>query len=545
MTRLSAVLGLLVALLGAPAPGLAAGFTVKYRTATNVYLDAGRAQGLVVGDRLRVVAGEATIAELEVLFAADQSASCRVSNETRPVRAGDVAVLLPRKDAPDPVVPAAPSPADGAAAPLASSPAVKPATPRPLARVRGGASFGYYQVFDESPAGLDFQQRTGRLDLTFYDIDGRPLTFNVRFRTRQDVRAQALSFRNPKDQRDDRFYELSLRYQPPSDRFGFEVGRIGIQRFVGVGYLDGALAHWRLLPQVRIGGFFGRRSDIDGLGFEGSGQKYGAFVSLAPASPWSRGGFEAVLAGVREFSGSEISREYLSLESRLGSGSRWNLFERAELDLNRGWRKELAGESAQLSTLSLSTSYRTSPTTSLFASYDSRRNYRAFWNRDVPENVFDDLLHQGLRAGLTYGRALGVSVSGSLGVRFKEQSQAFPELDQANAYSVNASIRHGNLWSRRVSVGLDASGFRNSYTEGALLSAHVGRTFRSGHLLDFSYGASRYRVLATSENRTTQWLRLNGRAELTRKVYLGADFEYDMGDDLKGPRGFLELGYQF
>ena len=105
---------------------------------------------------------------------------------------------------------------------------------------------------------------------------------------RQDVRAEALSFRTPKDQRDDRLYELSVKYQPASDRFGVEVGRVGIQRFVGVGYLDGALAHYRLTPRVRLGGFFGRRSDIDGLGFEGSGQKYGGFLAFAPASRWSR-----------------------------------------------------------------------------------------------------------------------------------------------------------------------------------------------------------------------------------------------------------------
>ncbi|HEY6555245.1 MAG TPA: hypothetical protein VI669_17945, partial [Vicinamibacteria bacterium] len=89
---------LIAALLLTPTLGAAAGYSVKYRSAANVYLDAGRAQGLIVGDRLRVVAGDATVAELEVLFAAEQSASCRVVSETRPVRAGDKAVLVPRKE---------------------------------------------------------------------------------------------------------------------------------------------------------------------------------------------------------------------------------------------------------------------------------------------------------------------------------------------------------------------------------------------------------------------------------------------------------------
>jgi hypothetical protein len=35
------------------------------------------------------------------------------------------------------------------------------------------------------------------------------------------------------------------------------------------------------------------------------------------------------------------------------------------------------------------------------------------------------------------------------------------------------------------------------------------------------------------------------RADLGHRVYLQGDLEYDTGDDLEGPRGFLELGYLF
>ena len=75
--------------------------------------------------------------------------------------------------------------------------------------------------------------------------------------------------------------------------------------------------------------------------------------------------------------------------------------------------------------------------------------------------------------------------------------------------------------------------------------ARVGRRFAGGHVLDLSFGRSLYRLKLTEENRSTQWLRLMGRGELGRRVYLQGDFEYDTGDDLKGPRGFLELGILF
>ena len=76
-----------------PAPSTSANgrkFTVKYRSAANVYLDAGRAAGVGEGDRLRVISGQATVAELEVAYVAELSASCTIVSETRPVRAGAV-----------------------------------------------------------------------------------------------------------------------------------------------------------------------------------------------------------------------------------------------------------------------------------------------------------------------------------------------------------------------------------------------------------------------------------------------------------------------
>ena len=50
-----------------------------------------------------------------------------------------------------------------------------------------------------------------------------------------------------------------------------EVGRIGIYRFVGIGYLDGALAPFRPVRDVQVGAFGGRVADIESLSFEGTG----------------------------------------------------------------------------------------------------------------------------------------------------------------------------------------------------------------------------------------------------------------------------------
>lgn len=535
-------LALALALLAA-GPTLAADatFTVKYRSAASVYLDSGKSQGLAVGDRLLVVSAGATTAELEVVFLAEHSASCRVVSETKTVRGGDIVVAAKKTAAPVPTsetatkTAAGPRAVSGPTAPFKST-----AKPPPFARARGGVSLGYYRVWDQSSPPSNFEQRTGRADLTLWDIGGRPFTLNTHFRSRQDIRSRTLSTLPPRDQRSDRLYELSLRYDPPTDRIGFEVGRIGTSQFTGIGYLDGGMARFQIASPLQIGGFFGRRADIDSLGFDGSGQKYGGYLRWAPGGRYSTRSADAQLAVIREFAGAEISREYVSLESHLGSGARWSVFQRTEVDLNRGWRRDLADRAYQISTVSVSTNYRFSSSTSLAVSYDSRKNYRDHLNRLVPEVIFDDLQHQGLRASLYFGRPYGMSVSASFGVRFKEKAS------NSDAYSFNGGVRHDNLFSTGFSIGIDGSGFSNGFTDGYLANARLGRRSSDGRTqVDFSYGSSLYRLKATGENRNTQWFRFSLRGDVYGGLYLLTDFEEDMGDDLKGPRGLFELGYHF
>jgi hypothetical protein len=527
-------------------------FSVRYRSAGNVYLDGGSADGLSIGDRLRLAGGQGGIAELEVVYAAEQSASCRVLSETRPVKAGDRVVVSARVV---PIVaradvatgtPAAAAAPEAAATPAPSLLARTPAAP--WGRLRGSVSASFYKTQDNTASGLDFEQRSARADLTATDIGGQPLSFTLRTRTRQDIRARALSDRTPQSERNDLLYEAALRYEPPSDAFGLEVGRIGLYRFVGIGYLDGALARFKPMAGLNVGAFGGRAVELDGLGFNGTGAKYGAFVQLAPGGRYSTKGYDALLAVVREQANGDVSREYLSLESRFSGGRRWTIFERAELDLNRGWRQDLSGKTFQLSNVSLSGNLLLLPSTWAFLSYDGRRNYRYYLNRTVPEEVFDDLLHQGLRGGLNLSRPSGFGATAGFGMSLKEPDPRNPELNIANAYSFNGGVRHTNLFG--LSVGLDASGFSNGYADGGLVTARVGRRFRAGHMLDLSYGRSLYRVKpsaqsTTTTDRNTQWLRLTGRFELNRHAFVTGDFEYDKGDDLEGPRGYFEAGWIF
>jgi hypothetical protein len=509
-------------------------FDVGYRSATTVYLGAGSADGLAVGDRLRVVEGQSVVAELEVVYAAEHSASTRVVNEQRPVRPGDAAVRASSEFAANAEKPQAPAAEPAAAAPAA---AATPTPSKPWARARGGIALGYYNTVDRTSSQLDFQQRTMRVNLGLSEIGGRPLSLVVRLTSNQDNRARAVGPFAPKSESDNRLYEAALRYEARSGRLAIEAGRIGASYFSGIGYLDGGSIRVQALPRLQLGGFFGRRADVYGLGFDGNGLKYGGFLRVAPSrSSVSR--VDALLAFVHEESGGEISREYVSLETRLYAGNRLSFFERAELDWNRGWRAALASSEVQISNLSLSALWRMSSFRTLTLSYDGRRNYRTYVNRQTPAELFDDLLHQGLGANLM--------LAGAGGARFTLGGTARLVAGGAPAaYSASIGIAHDRIGSGRASLGLDASGYRNEFTEGLLLVARMGRRFGRTLSFDLSGGASPYRMRVSATRRISEWVRLTARGELGHGLYLLGDADYNFGDDARGPRSFVELGYRF
>lgn len=536
MRALLCVCSLTLLFVAAPAVAGEIRLEVKYRSTGTVYLAGGSADGLAVGDRLSVVSKGSAVGELEVVFLAEHSASCKVVSETRPVQAGDAAVIQK-------VAVAAPETSVVNVAP-ATTPATLPraqenalAEPVPWARARGGISFGWNKLWDHTARKFDFEQRNGRFDLGLWDIAGQPLQFSARARTRQDLRADPPGFQAiPRDERLDRLYELSARYDPRGGRFSVEAGRIGVSS-LGIGYLDGASAEFRAYRSLRLGGFFGNRADVEGYTDFQSGRKYGGYLRLGAGGAYWPGNYDALVFGVREMAGAEVSREYIGYQGRF-VGKGFNFSQWIDVDLLRGWREGTDGKASQFSNLSLTASYRMTSGSSVAVSYDQRRNYRTAETRSVPDILFDTFLHQGFRASVDAARSGGMGASGFVGVRLQDQQSA-------TAYSFGGGLRDPNLLATHLSVNLDASGFTNGTTNGYQGSARIGRMTRS-LTADLGWGLSSYTLKgAVGQRRLNQWLRLSARCDLARGFWLYGEGEYAQGDDVKGPRASLEIGYRF
>ncbi len=519
----------------APPATRADAFTVTYRSATSVYVSAGRAAGISVGDRLAVTDRGQTVAELEVAFVAEHSSSCRILNETRAVKVGDRVASLrggaPRPEAalPPPARPTSTPPAGVPGAPAAPSGVRAPA---PMARVSGSASVGWSNFRDGTGSGRHVEERTARYGFSFREVGGHPLEMVVRGSNRQALRDNIRATVLPNDERRDRLYEASLAWTPPGRPFSARAGRLGAHPFTTLGYLDGVLGELRPTGAVQIGAFGGRRPDAEDAGTPG-GAKYGAFVRLAARS--GPVAYDFVLSGVAEQAGGETSRAYIGQEGHARAGRFW-VHQRLEIDLNRGWRQERALRAAQLSDAHVRVSWRPSAARSVTASYDRRRNFWTAFNRSAPVSLFDDGVHQTLRADVAFTRAGGAGTWLGASVRTREA-------DGRQAFAAHAGARTTSLWSLLASA--EASVYQTLYTRGALGTLRAGRDLARGHRVDVSYTFNGYDLDGAGGWRPGHRVRLSAYGQFARQAFARADLEQSLGADLDGTRLLVEAGYRF
>ena len=168
-------------------------YVVSYVSAEHVYIDAGREDGLEVGDHLLRVVNGKTEVDLEVVFVARHSASCRQLDTSGSVGAGDRLTLAPRGDREveiqtDSKVPLGTPELN---VPVESpSPVINALNERPGVPVKvfGNASMLLYHWQDRSDANLDFTQSSARLNMRAENVWFEHLTFSIRTRGRYDIR---------------------------------------------------------------------------------------------------------------------------------------------------------------------------------------------------------------------------------------------------------------------------------------------------------------------------------------------------------------------
>jgi hypothetical protein len=524
--------------------------TVKYRSLNHVYLDVGSASRVTVGQRFQIVRDGERIALIEVVFVARRSASCTIIEEQVTIAAGDEVrtesgeALGRERDSAAALRPGQrPGEQAGTATEKAgyeqssSRAAVHRPSWQTRQRLSGAFSFGWETFLNGQSGGREYSRLIFRGDLRLRNIGGSPYTVNVRGSTRRIAR-ESFGLSVLRRETRSRLYEVSVHYDPPDGKFAFSAGRLGTTPFAGNGNLDGAVGEVRITPRLGVGGYFGSIPDVQFIGFGFDRTRYGAFARFTRSAPADGSHLQCLVGAARENAAADWNRTVAYLETIYRAGRRISLFQRAELDLDRP-DTEQDPEGGDTSSLALASFLvtglvETSPGNRLSVSFDH-------WNR-APNITGEDglplLINQMARSGLTaayyFEGPAGSRMTVRGGTRWQEGGEATVYFGGFNVFRTTAG---------RWRFGGSAQFFSGNLQDGVTLSLNAGKRWRSFGLMGSYNGL----VPIGSDERAVngQWIRVLGDFDITRRAFIEAGLEFNMGDYREGTRLTTGLGYRF
>ena len=446
LERARAGLAVLAAAVGVSvwaAPGVAATAHVHYVSNQNVYVDAGKADGIEEAATLWVMRDGKRYAQLQAEFVAQHSAACKLLTADAVVRPGDSVTYEAVASAPRaaPVPTGEPSPGPGAGA--AGSPW--------FADV-GGQLVTTYTVSAQSEGpyenpGILAEMRWGgeRRDEVKLRLRGERPTFRP-----SGIGSAA--------QVDVRIAEAAVRYGSAGQKLEAAGGRFVPRRLETLGTLDGAAVAWSPAGRWRLGIAAGRLADVAANSRPDPVSRLGGFVETA----W--GGSDRTLtlhvAVAHEQEAQTPRRQYVLLRSDARAGS-MRFYQRWEIDLNPGWKRSAGHAAVDLTGFTGGAEW-TRPRATFLLGVDARQPVLGPELMDVADQS---------------GFQRQVGVNGSVRLRLSDVrflrlgADARRGLEtKANTYGWNASLVQQRLWSPALAARLQASGFESVSSRGAFAS---------------------------------------------------------------------------
>ncbi len=513
-------------------------FKIKYLSANHVYLQGGSDDGLTVGDELVILRGQKEIGRVKVEYVSKYSASAIILKKLQPFKLSDRAKVVVKVKGSEKRL--TEQKRDSTTVKTVTQQSVLPKRKKRTTkhmRIDGYISAQYYIFKDAGRQHLDFVQPTARFRLKIRNLWERSFHLEIRARSRYNQRSRSLNETVAQTEWQNRLYELTFSYDNPQVPINFKLGRIISNAFSGVGYIDGALLRFRLATHWYLGTFAGTQPDWRTSNFQMEIQKYGGYLKYERGS-FARNKLSLLLAGVGAYHGATVSREFLYFQASYYHGRRWSVYHNLEVDVNRMWRKERAGQSLSLSGLYLTVNYNITSKITAGLSYDNRKNYYTYALRTLADSLFDDAFRHGLRAHFYLNAFKNYRISLNFGLREKST-------DARYSYSYGIQLNRRNLFSRYNQISVRFAGFDNLFATGFNPNLTFSRYFWGGHYFNLSYGGYYYQIKNLSTTRLNQWLRLSSQLELPARFYLNGTYEYDWGDDIKGQRILMEIGYRF
>lgn len=401
MNSLIHATGLLLVLIAGYAPRVAAqaaaGDTAPADTAVQVtaitfisgaqiFIGAGRLDGLVEGSQVTVVHGDVEVAVLRVQFVSSHRAACEWVKGSNDLALGDV-VRFSRQTRSSATVP------------------TRPRRPRRLSGPGLHGRFGSRYVRANTTAtgvipaapGSALDQVAADARIIGTGIGGTPLGMMLDLRVRQTTtNAAGISRVDGKT----RVYQAAVQWNAPTAGFHLAAGRQYVPAVTSLGLLDGGFLALQG-RHVTFGTFAGFEPDLATLDFSDSVRDAGTYLAFHSA-PTARSSFALTVGAVGSYEGGRQRREWgiaqLSINNRYLA-----LYLVQEVDYFRPWKRQ--GPNAEAHPFSgtsrfASLSLRAARWIAFNGTYDKRRNVPTIRDFTNAETTFDDAYREGYGGGL-------------------------------------------------------------------------------------------------------------------------------------------------
>jgi hypothetical protein len=521
---------------------------VTYVTASAVYIDAGRDQGLSEGDTLDVFRDRRFVARLLVGALSSRQALCAPIAGFERVLAND-AVILPGAPRDDSVTSAH---AEGDAA-RQGAPADSArdgehrGTPPPRERRPDAARQGsgrlralgaegrigvrFTAVRDRSGAGRHLYQPALDVRLSGSDVADSPFGFAFDVRARRSYRpaddAQASSSGRA------RVYRLASSWRRGERGLQVTAGRQISPALAPVSVFDGILAE-SVGERWRGGAFAGYQPDPSTYHHSQRVREYGGYVQHdAPRTASLRTTLTAGAIG--SYDRGEVNREFIFLHGRF-SNARVAAHASQEIDFNRGWKADEEDHAVALTSAFASVRLHAREGLALTAGFDNRRNVRLYRDVITPETEFDDDYRRGIWGGCE------IQAAELWRITLRSQTNSSGASEQATSYTVATSAR--GLTRARVGIGARGTRYDGDRISGWLWALDGDVALAPRLRLAVRGGLRDDRPSAMGIARRLVWLGAEFEAGLTRSLYAILSAERNESDFDRYDQLFTSLSYR-
>jgi hypothetical protein len=517
-------------------------FRVKYVAEGAVYIDGGRAAGLREGMRLSVRRPQLTaLAELQILSVAESSAVCSIQSSSRPVEAGDEAVLSP-EDAEsvrsqrtfagsrkyvqvvtftegDPI-----------------DEEMRAAVPRPrpseVNRARGRIGVEYNTIrdgsgFGSSQTGLVFRGDMTRIGGSYWNLSGY-------WRGRLNSRRGSRESETLNDLLN-RTYHLTLSYENPQSDWRAGFGRFYLPWAASLETIDGGYLGRRYKKHVTYGMFAGSTPDPTSWNYNPDRQLLGTFVN------YEGGSFDNLrytsTAGVAV---SRVrwkpERQFAFFENAIFYKRVLSVYHNLEADkLQRPHESGAGGPRVSRSFLTV----RVAPVSrlSIDFSHNHFRDIPTFDPRLVGTGLLDRLLFQGVSIGARIDLPRRIGLYTNIG-RSDRSGDTRYSLNQMYGLLI------GNIAGSGIRADLRYSQFSSAFGRGTYHALSLTREIGENLRLDVQAGKQNFVSPITQQN-AARFLNSTFDWFLGAHYFVGGGFTVYRGRVQNYEQLYMNLGYRF